>query len=222
MATTFQEIIDRAKSRVDMSESQFVSDGDWLEFVRDAYRSLYNILSKSFQDYFVAVSSNLTVASDGTVSIPADMQRLHAVDMLEGGEWTSVWPGQFNDRNAFRNSIGILFRRNPYVRYRLIGSLVFFYPSSQAAGKTVRIWQTPLPAKILAVSNIPIEMEQWSRYMVLDAACMAAVKEESDISDMRAEMQMMRAEIDEEVKNRDMQRIDRIRDVTGCDDLELY
>lgn len=218
MSTTFQEIIDRAKSRVDMSESDFVSAGDWLEFARDAYRSLYNVLVTSFQDYFLTTSSNLTVSSTGTVSVPSDFQRLHAVDMLEGSDWTSVWPGQFNERNGFRNSVGIVFRRNDKVRYRLISGSVYFYPAELASAKTVRLWYTPLPAKIVAVSTIPTEMEQWSRHMVLDAAIMALVKEESDPSALMAELDRIRMDIQGEVMNRDMQRVDRIRDVNSAYD----
>ena len=216
MATTYQEIIDRAKSRVDMTQSSFVSTDDWTEFLRDSYRNLYNKLVSKFQEHFLEPAASAAIDSDGQLAVPADFQRLHAVDVEESGEWTTVWPANLSERNRFRGGSGIFLRRNPYIKYRLIKRDVWFFPAERASGKTARVWYTPLPAKISTLSDsIPIEMEQWSQHMVLDCCIMALLKEESDPSGFMAERQLISLEIDEQAMLRDLQAQDQVEDVTG-------
>lgn len=220
MATTFQEIIDRSKARVDMANSSFVSTSDWLEFVRDAYRSLYNFLGNKFQDYFVTTSANLTVGTDGTLDVPADFGKLVALDVQDGGKWKEVISASMHERNSnFRAILGMQVALFRYVKYRLLGRKLWFFPVDVSPGKTVRIWYVPLPEKVLASDSIPIEMEQWSRHMVLDCCIQACGKEETDASQYMGELLGLRGDIAGEAMNRDLQRVDVIQDVRSCSDL---
>lgn len=217
MSTTYQEIIDRAQSRVDMAHSTFVSTDDWTEFVRDAYRKLYNLLVSKFQDYFLEPSSELTVDANGKVAVPADFQRLHAVDLKDSssGTWTDgVWPASLSQRNTYRRPFGMLLRRHPLIRYRLIKRDVWFFPVERSPGKIVRLWYTPLPDKETTMSNdIPLEMEQWSEYLVLECCIMACLKEETDPSGFQSERAVILAMIEDEAMNRDLQLCDEVEDV---------
>lgn len=221
MATTFQEIIDRARSRVDMTRSEFVDDPDWLEFARDAYRALYNFLTNSFQDYFVTTSADLTVAPDGTVNVPDDFGKLIAVDVKDGGRWKEIISASMHERNSsFLTILGITVPVYRFIKYRLISRKLWFFPIESSPAKIVRIWYVPLPEKVVETDEIPIEMEQWSRAMVLDCCCMACAKEETDPSQFLTELRAIRSEIAGEAMNRDMQRVDTIQDVHAFKDIE--
>jgi hypothetical protein len=221
MATTWAEIVTRAKARVDMSQSSFVEPDEWLEYARDSYRKLHSILSSSFQDYFNKPSDPLTVASDGTVDVPTDFQKLHAVDIKYGSEWIPLKGRTQAERsNGGRRSAFIRVFRS--IGYRLMADKVYFYPAESASGQVVRLWYTPQPEKLPNTSgNVPRDMERWTEFLVLDMAIMAAIKEETDDSQLVRDREIIRAEIREQAMQRMLEDPGGVEDVRG-DDLDGY
>jgi hypothetical protein len=213
MATTFQEIVTRSKAQIEMSQSSYVEDTEWLEFSRDGYRQLYNLLSKKFEDYFSQPGAELVIGSDGTVDVYSDLQKLHGVDIKSTGRWVGLNPRTLRERNAGRSRV---FRS---LGYRLMSRKLYFFPSESASGQTVRLWYTPLCPKITALSeSIPIEMEQWSEYLVLHNAIRAAMKEETDISALKALQDEIRFDIEEQAMTRSLENADGVEDVRQDED----
>lgn len=221
MATTWTEIVNRAKSRVDMSQSDFVDSTDWLEYARDAHRKLYNLLVSKFQEYFLEESDPITIDGDGAAAVPSDFQRLHAVDIRYGSQWLPLKARTLAERsNGGRlSAFSRVFRS---IGYRLVKREVRFFPADSAAGQVVKLWYTPLPAKVASLSeDIPVEMEQWSEYLVLEMAIMAAIKEETDIGAYELKRAQLEAKINDEAMKRMLEDPDGIEDVRG-DDLDGY
>lgn len=216
MATTFTEIVTRAKSRSDQTQGDFVEASEWLDFTRDAYRRLYMLLVKRFKDYFEKLSGELTITADGLVNAPADLFRICGVDIKSGTEWIRLNPRSRAERSQGNRS---MFRSFRSIGYRYVGRDVHFYPAASAVGQVVRLLYQPHPAKIAALSEeLPIDMEQWSEFIVLEVAMMAAMKEETDISDMRNERNLMLQEIKEQAMARMYEDPEGIVDVRGDED----
>jgi hypothetical protein len=219
MATAYDDLIARAKSRIDMTRSQFVEDEDWQNFANDAYAKLYNLMVGAYEEFFTVLTGELTVNANGQVDVPNDFQRLHAVDMKDGGEWCSVEARPLSHRNVFRRWISAYLRIWPGISYRLIKRQVWFFPETKAKGQKVRLWYNPLPERVTDFATvIPAEMEQWSEYIILEMVIMAAGKEETDDSIWARERMILEAKINDDGQLRSLEASDEIEDVRGVDD----
>lgn len=220
MATLISDIITAAKGRADMLESNYVTPDDWLQFARASYKRLYNILSDAFQDMFTTISPSSTIATDGTVSLPADFKRLDVVDLQDGSDWTNCYPaGGYEARNDFRDRLGIQWRNNQWgITWKLVGSKIYFWPKSMSAGKLIQLWYTPLPVTVDLSTSLPLEMVQWEAFLIADVARMARMKEETDVSDFQTELKDIRADIEGQALNRAMQEVGSVRDVNEQSD----
>lgn len=219
MATTYDDLIARAKSRIDMVRSDFVDQTDWENFANDAYAKLYNLMVGSYQEFYTKPTGDMAVDSNGRVDVPLDFQRLHAVDMKDGGEWCTIDPFPLARRNVYRRSVGSYLRTWPGLGYRLIGRQVWFFPEKRAVGQTVRLWYNPLPERVSAFATpIPAEMEQWSEYIILEMVIMAAAKEETDDSAWARERAIIESKILEDAELRSLEASDEVEDLRSVDD----
>lgn len=215
MATSFTEVVTRAKARIEMSQSGYVEDSEWLEYARDAYRMLYGILCKKFKDYFVKPGAELTVGSDGSVDVYADFFRLHSVDIKYGTEWIPLGPKRLSERSTRTGPRSRVFRS---LGYRLMGRKIYLFPSESAASKTIRLWHQPLAEKLSALTDeMPIDMEQWSEFLVLRCMKMALMKEESGTAEVDAELNVIMQMIEDEAMQRMVEDPEGVEDVRGDD-----
>lgn len=220
MATTLQSLIDRARSRIDMTRSDFVDVLDWQNYLNDAYAKLYNTMVGAYEEFFTLPTDPTLIVDDtGRVDVPDDFQRLHAVDMQDGGDWCSIEARPLSRRNVYRRGTGSFLRIWQGMSYRLINRQVWFFPESKAKGQTVRLWYNPLPQRFTVFTGtIPAEMEQWSELIILEMVIMAAGKEETDDSIWARERAILLSQIMDDAQLRSLEASDEVEDVRGVDD----
>src|SRR5688572_30382482 len=213
MAVTVASIITKAKQLSDMENSNFVSASEWLAYVNDGYKELYDLLVSKFEDYYT-VSSLFTVAAGATsYSLPAAFYKLRGLDRSAGGgDWYAL--NQFNFQNRNRSSAAPRFQGvTPAVEYRILGSSLIFSPDNLAPGD-YRLWYVPLATTLTSTADTVDGVNGWENYIEVCAAMSALVKEESDVSALVLQRQNLGRRIEEMAANRDVGAPQQVTDVT--------
>ena len=225
---SLSEIRLQAQQRADRVNSEFLSTSEWNNNINQSMYELYDLLITCYEDYYLAPP--VQFMSNGTdmqypipngysnfitngVAAPA-LYKLQGVDLALG-----TAPNAFVTVDKFD-----FIRRNEYVfpntastiygvfnlRYRLMGNTLYFTPTP-SAGQPIRVWYIPrLPALLKDTDTTTTSISGWIEYVIVDAAIKALQKEESDVSVLMAQKQMLRARIEETAMNRDAGRADTI------------
>ncbi len=129
---------------------------------------------------------------------------------MGGGRWKEVRAFSFSERNDRNDRLA----RNyfPTVRYRIIGNRLMFTPAENAAGD-YQYWFTPKPIVPVDDTDTVEGYNGWDEYIVLDSAIKCLNKEESDVSVLIRERDMLKTEIIENAMIRDDGEVEVIQDV---------
>lgn len=143
------EILDGARFRSDLQDSNRILQGEWVRLVNEAIQSTWNVLAAARPDFQVA-SADFMVASGNTASFALPDHTFHSmIDVVFGPDTSQEYSlGPFNWQN--RKSPGgwfwpaMLGFSSGYgaSRCRVMGNNVFLEPALQAAG-TYRLWYCP-------------------------------------------------------------------------------
>lgn len=208
------QIRQMAQQRADRVNSNFVTTAEWNTYINQSAYELYDLLVNTYEDYFVTTPYNFQ--TDGVsqqFSLPPNFDKLMGVDC-----------GLDNTNNAFITLQKFDFiARNRYIypnitstflgvfnlRYRLVGSTLFFIPTP-SAGQYIRVWYIPRMVQLLQDSDLLDSVSGWSEYVIVDAAIKALQKEESDVTVLLAQKQMLQKRIEESAMNRDAGQPDTI------------
>lgn len=203
-----------AKQRADMENSGFVTTSEWNTYINQSYFELYDLLVTVYEDYFLTGPTPLVTTGDNTIALPNDFYKLMGVD------------GSPNSTNAFVTLKKFDFiARNRYIypqqvntllgvfnpQYRVMGNNLMLIPTPPA-GQTIRIWYIPRVTQLLQDTDTLDGVSGWNEYVIVDAAIKAMQKEESDVSVLMAQKQMLKQRIEESATNRDAGQPDTISD----------
>lgn len=225
-----------AQQRADRVNSNFVTLPEWNTYINQSMYELYDMLITADEEYYVATpvswvsdgttfqydlpngALTFTNGIDGTTSIvAAPFYKLKGVDLgLNTAQNAYVTVNKFNfmDRNRFvypntASTIYGVFN----LQYRLLGDKIQFIPTP-SAGQRLRLWYIPRLPQLLKDTDITTSsISGWVEYVIVDAAIKALQKEESDVSVLMAQKQMLKQRIEETAVNRDTGQPDRITDV---------
>ena len=211
MSITLSELRSQARDRADMQNSAFVSDAELTKYLNSSIAELHDLLiADGESDYYILSTTFSTVAGTETYALPAAFYKLKGVDVQSGSEWLSVRPFNFNERNsgqsAAYNLSGIDFR------YRLAGSNIMLTPAPSGVN-TVKLWYTPVATKLTADADTLDDINQYSEYVITDAAIKMLQKEESDVSILLAQKADLRKRIENMVANRDAGQPQAVSDI---------
>lgn len=213
--STLSELISRVRSRADMQNSTFVTDAEITTWLNLGGAELYDMLVDANEDYFT-ISAVSTVPQGGSaVTPPADFYKLRGLDVAVGPKWRAVDQINFRDRNTnddswFNGLYGIVAQ----VRYRIVHNQVDLMPVNRAPG-TYRLWYIPaFPKLVTSAQELPPSMSNfgWDEYMVLYAAERCLAKEESPVTDVKAERMEIATRIEKMAANRQLDRPDTVAD----------
>lgn len=138
---TLASLRTRVRRRADMVHSQFVTDAELNDWLREAYSELRDLLVQSYGEDYFAESVELT--ADGvsdSLPLPDDFFKLLGVDIYDGGEWRGLRRFSFNERNLDREPLGPAWWQR--LRYRLRGNSLWFSRPPDG-GTKVRLWYVP-------------------------------------------------------------------------------
>jgi len=204
MQITVSTITNSAIDLADMKYSQLIDqsdspDSELIRYANLAFRDVYNqvVLAKEF--YFTIYDDISVVMGTDAYDLPEDFYKLDGVDLSldNSGRYLTLRPFQFLERNKFRS--GLALTTAPYgqvFRYLLVKNQIKFLPLP-SQNSTVRIWYTPNPTVITALSDVidlpPVADEYMSLYM----ACAMLAKEESDTATLNGK----RLEVLDQLRN---------------------
>ena len=190
MSITLAQLRTEARQRADMTNSEFVTDAELNGYINNSISELHDILIQAYDgDYYI---KDDTFSTDGTndsyalssVITDNDFYKLRGVDAkFNNDTWITLQPFAFNERNKneFYRFYGI-----QNIRYRLLGSNIKFTPLPDAS-VTVKLWYIPVAQTLVNDSDTYDDINNYSEYIIVDAAIKMMQKEESDVSVLMAQ-----------------------------------
>lgn len=212
---TLLSMRNQARQRADMENSTFVSDSELTGYINSSIKDLYDRLQNAGEFYNLSSSNISIVGNTDTYSLPSDFYKLQGVDLVVDalGNGVTLKPFQFSQRNSYLftptwNVVGL-----SYLRYMLQGDSIKFVPMPSGA-TTAKVWYTKAFTNLSGDADTFDGINGWEEFVIIDAAMKMAIKEESDISALMAQRQIIEARIDEMKLTRDMSTGGRINDVS--------
>lgn len=228
MAITFAELKQAARERADMVDSEFVTDSELEFYVNSSIAELHDILIQAYEGDYNVKSDTFTTTSGtdsyalSTIITDDDFYKLRGIDVkLDGNKFASVDRFNFNERNRFQDFVGWSYLGLPHIRYRLVGSNLNFHPVPDK-NTEVKIWYVPVAQKLTDDADTLDDLNQFSEYVIVDAAIKMLNKEESDVSVLAAQKQMLKRRIEEAANNRDAGESESITDIYSENDSYYY
>lgn len=213
MSTTLLQLRTDVRNRADLTNSQFVSDTELTTYINASIAELHDLLVASWDSDYNLLSYTLsTVSGTDAYALPSDFYKLRGVDVrLGANDWHSIRPFNFNERNS-NNEITSYSISGDYFRYRIAGSNLLLSPAPTGI-YSVKLWYTPLATKLILDADTLNDINQFSEYVIVDAAIKCLNKEESDVSVLMAQKAGLQKRIEEMAQNRDAGQPESISDI---------
>ena len=209
MAKTLSQLQLETRYRADIVNSQFVSDAELTTYINASLQELYDLILDSNEDYFTS-STNLTIVTGSSVPLTSSFRYARGVDYQDGSNWVRLdrfnWKERNDDNSWYRSSR----------RYRIVANTLSIVPTDNAAG-TYRLWYIPEVTPLSAASDTAPLPDAWCQWVVVSAAIKCLAKEESDTSQLQAELARLGESIRRSVVDRDRGEPDRIAMVWNSD-----
>lgn len=196
-----------------MVNSTFISDTELTSYINYSVAELYDLLVGAYgSDYYVTSTTFSVTSGTDAYALPTDFYKLRGVDIqINGGEYLTLQPFNFNERNT-QNGVGWNFLLDPTFRYQIVGSNLKFTPIPVGT-YTVKLWYIPTATKLVADGDTFADLNQWSEYVIVDAAIKMLQKEESDVSVLMAQKADLRKRIENMAQNRDAANPSSVSDI---------
>jgi hypothetical protein len=203
---TLLDLRTQVRDRADVKHSTFVTDTEINSYINSAYAELYDMLVKSTEDYYIVSAPIVFNGAVDKVALPSDFYKLNGVDYSINGIVQPMEKFVFQDRNKYVYNTNV-------VRYRIVKDSIVLKPLP--AAQTITIWYTPSITPLTSDGDTVDGVNGWEDWIVLSAAIVCLIKEESDVSMLLAEQAGLSKRIKEMSINRDQGKPERVTDVTG-------
>ncbi len=216
-SVTLTTLLSRARERADMINSQFVTDAKFTDWINEANQRLHGMLVEAMGEEYVSLTSAFTTAANTSdYPLPASFYKLYGVDLNYHGYWHSLERFERPERNVYREA------HHTMPRYALVGSNLRLYPIP-SVGLTGSIIYAPEATVLVNPSDTVSYPNGWEKFVVIDAAIQALLKEESDVRGLSAERAAIVREIEVAKENRDMATPKYVTDTSLLNfDFDLY
>lgn len=203
----------RVRERADMVGSSFVADAaTGLDaWINEAHQRLHGMLVDALGEEYISSTSAFTTSSSSDYPLPSGFYKLFGVDLEYHGIMRSLTRYERPERNVYRE-----LRPEALPRYAIVGSNLRLYPVP-AAGLTGSILYAPEATVLVGGSDSVTYPNGWEKFIVIDAAIQALLKEESSVTALVAERERIEREIRDAKEARDMATPKRVVDVTLTD-----
>jgi hypothetical protein len=211
---TLSELRTLALQRADKENSRFISTTEANSYINLAYGELYDLLVSQFADYYSTIVS-FTLSGTNTYALPADFYKIRGLDYLISAQnYVTVFPFNFNERNRFEVPVSRLVYGQQRRSYRIMGGNLILIPQQDVDGQ-YRMWYVPRYTRLANDSDVMGNVLDFEEYVVVGAAIMMLMKEESDCQQLVFIKDQLKNRIIEMAKERDASIGERVGDVTG-------
>lgn len=203
----------QVREAANMENSLFVSDAELTRYIDLSYAELYDLLVKTFENYYTLGPITTTVPSGNTISLPADFYKLVGIDTMFGSSWYPIRPFEMSERGRWVNANKLAYVGLINIAYKIIKDSIVLYPEGSVVGQ-YRYWYIPRRTQLTSDASVLDGINGWHQYIIIDAAIKCLQKEESDISALAAEKAGMIARIQSMAPARDAGAPKKISDNT--------
>ena len=217
MSITLSQLRTESRERADMEHSTFVSDSELNSYINNSISELHDLLIQAYDgDYYIEEATFTTTASTSSYSLSSiitagDFYKLRGIDAkIIDNSWKTLNPFNFNDRNKYQNSEGCLGLY--LLKYRLVGENLVFTPTPDADTE-VKVWYVPIAQTLTLDTDSYDDLNNFSEYVIVDAAIKMLQKEESDVSILVSQKKALYNRIEQAANNRDVGQGDSVSDV---------
>ena len=174
----------QAQLRCDRLNSTFVSLTEWNQYITEARKQLYNIVTQAFgNDYYSSSTYTYTTASGvQQYPLPPDFYKLTLVEVAlnpgDANSWVTLRSFNWVQKNLWNYPNVYTFYGITNLRYRLMGNNLYIVPIP-TSGQTMRIQYVPRPKTLMADTDLVDGISGWEEFIIVTAAMMALLKEES-------------------------------------------
>lgn len=216
MSITLSQFRLEARQRADMVNSNFVTDSELTGYINNSISELHDMLVQAYgEDYYVKEVEFNTDGTDNyelsSIVTDDDFYKLRGVDSkLNGTEWYTLKPFNFNERNRSQNISTNYGLGN--IRYRIVGQKLRFTPMPDT-NLEMKLWYVPIAQVLTEDTDSYNDLNNFSEYVIVDAAIKMMQKEESDVTVLAAQKGALKRRIEEAANNRDAGAGDSISDV---------
>jgi hypothetical protein len=214
-SVTLATLKTQVREAANMENSQFVSDAELTRYIDLSYAELYDLLVKTFENYYTnSTPIPVTVASGAnTIDLPGDFYKLVGIDVAFGSSWYPIRTFEMAERGRWVNANKLAYVGLINIAYKIIGGKIVLYPESSSSGN-YRYWYVPRRTPLTSDASVVDSVQGWHQYIVIDSAIKCLQKEESDISALMSEKQAMLERINQMAPNRDAGTPRKISDTT--------
>lgn len=228
-----QQVRYLAMDAADMLGSNFITVPTWNTYINQSYFELYDLLTDTFEDYFL-VPQPLLLISDGalnsfplpngtnyiTNNVAAPMFfKIRGIDCNLSGQANgaiTIRKFQFINRNKYTwANLATGYPWLDQLQYRVMDDRIYFIPNPPG-NQNLYIWYIPRQSQLLQETDVMDGISGWTEYVIIDAAIKAMRKQNLDISILAAEKMAMIKRIEDTAANRDVGEPDRISETRNC------
>lgn len=217
---TLAELRQACRERADMENNSFISDDELIRLINSSITEFMDILiSKDSAHYYLNSQDINTQSGVGDYNLPTDFYKLCGVDLYRSPDSPmALRPLMWHERNYNRYP----GPRMPYdIRYVMIGNVIRFVPVPTGVYR-ITLHYIPLSILLTEDDDTFNGYNGWEEYVIVRAAIMMRVKEESDVTDLRQELFLLKERIEIMADNRDMGEVSTITDVNPIYNREIY
>lgn len=204
-------MISDVREYADMVGSQFVSDATITRHLNLALRELYDRLIAANGNYYETKLDQALTSGTSVYALPAAFYKLIAIERYSAG-FGSVVDAVLNAYQPLETPRTTWAGDPNFPRYRIAAGNLEFLPSPGTLN--VRIRYIPTMTDLSSGSDTFDGINGFEKWATLEAACQCMMKEESDVSNLRAEQARVEARIQQMATERDAFRTVHIVDVT--------
>ena len=177
-------LIARVREVTDLTDTQFVTDDEIGHYLNRSYMALYNEIVEANEDYFTKSIRFRSLQNE--LVLPLDFYRLRAIDLYYGNFFYTISPVNMREREGYQFTEAF-FR--PYnirgtsdlYRYNIEGEKITFYTQLRGGKSDFIMHYVPKPKLLGQGARLA---EGWENYIILKAAVLCRVKEESSYREL--------------------------------------
>jgi len=211
---TLEDLQLRCREAADMVNSQFVTDPELIRYINSSAQELYDILIMAYgEDYYVKPAPLEFAISGSEDDLPADFYKAVGVDAKIGGDYVTLKPFEFSERNRYSEPSSALLSNGSPIRYKLFGDKIMWSTGAHT-GTTVRIWYIPAMTELTDPADTINGVNGWEEIIVVDTAIKMKAKQEDDVNLLMVRKQELLRRIEKAAQDRDAGMPHRITDVS--------
>jgi len=199
--------------QADIVDSTFLTNANLDYWINQSLNALWEMVVNADPDRYVTEDTINATTGTKAYALPADFYKTRYVHLLINGstdDRVTIEPFQMAERNQYKWAQRWSGQSDvAYVRYRLIGSNIEFEPDPGT--NTFKHGYVQLFTELATDGATFDGVAGWEEWAVLDTVRKCLRKEESDTSDVVADMAAIAMRLNAHMADRDLGRAPRIQ-----------